>query len=108
MFLLIKIAYLRVQLLVLSGISSMGYGGRLLGAIASGVNYIGTDMFLLMKVYKIRDDFGHKDKKYTLLKQGSETFNTQPETLDFVFTSPPYLGHEMYGEEEEEQSYKKI
>ena len=88
---------------------SMGYGGRLLGAIASGVNYIGTDPCVptYEGLCKIRDDFGHKDKKYTLLKQGSETFIPEPETLDFVFTSPPYLGHEMYGEEEE-QSYKKF
>ena len=27
--------------------TSMGYGGRLLGAIAAGVNYIGTDPCIL-------------------------------------------------------------
>ena len=88
---------------------SMGYGGRLLGAIAAGVNYIGTDPCVptYAGLEKIRDEYGHNHKQYKLLKQGSETFVPQPETLDFVFTSPPYLGHEMYGDEEE-QSFRKF
>src|SRR6056300_1124705 len=88
---------------------SMGYGGRLLGAIAAGVNYIGTDPCIptYEGLEKIRDDYGHSHKQYKLLRQGSETFVPQPETLDFVFTSPPYLGHEMYGDEEE-QSFRKF
>ncbi len=88
---------------------SMGYGGRLLGAIAAGVNYIGTDPCVptYSGLEKIRDEYGHKDRKYTLLRQGSETFIPEENSLDFVFTSPPYLGHEMYGDEEE-QSFKKF
>ena len=88
---------------------SMGYGGRLLGAIAAGVNYIGTDPCVptYAGLEKIRDEYGHTHKHYKLLKQGSETFVPQPETLDFVFTSPPYLGHEMYGDEEE-QSFRSF
>ena len=45
--------------------------------------------------------------KYTLLKQGSETYIPEDNSLDFVFTSPPYLGHEQYGDEEE-QSFNKF
>ena len=87
---------------------SMGYGGRLLGAIAAGVNYIGTDPCI--PTYKgleqIRDMYGHKHKSYTLLRQGSETYIPEDESLDFVFTSPPYFGWEAYGDEPEQSSIK--
>ena len=88
---------------------SMGYGGRLLGAIAAGVNYIGTDPCVptYEGLLKIKEEYGHTHKTYKLLKQGSETYVPQPDTLDFVFTSPPYFGWEQYGEEEE-QSFKKF
>ena len=87
---------------------SMGYGGRLLGAIIAGVNYIGTDPCI--PTYKgleqIRDTYGHSDKKYELLRQGSETYIPEDESLDFVFTSPPYFGWEAYGDEPEQSSIK--
>ena len=87
---------------------SMGYGGRLLGAILAGVNYIGTDPCIptYQGLEKIRDDYGHSDKKYNLLRQGSETFIPDEESLDFVFTSPPYFGWEAYGDEPEQSSIK--
>ena len=87
---------------------SMGYGGRLLGAIAAGVNYIGTDPCIptFEGLEKIRDDYGHKDKSYTLLRQGSETFAPPDNSVDFVFTSPPYFGWEAYGDEPEQSSIK--
>ena len=39
----------------------MGYGGRLMGAIADGVNYIGTGAndSTYAGLEKIRDDYGH-------------------------------------------------
>jgi len=87
---------------------SMGYGGRLLGAIAAGVNYIGTDPCI--PTYKgleqIRDNYGHKHLSYKLLKQGSETYIPEEQSLDFVFTSPPYFGWEAYGDEPEQSSIK--
>jgi len=88
---------------------SMGYGGRLMGAIAAGVNYIGTDPCVptYAGLEKIRDEYGHSHKKYTLLRQGSETYIPTQNSLDFVFTSPPYLGHEQYGDEPE-QSFNKF
>jgi len=87
---------------------SMGYGGRLLGAIAAGVNYIGTDPCIptYKGLEKIRDEYGHKHKSYTLLRQGSETYIPEDESLDFVFTSPPYFGWEAYGDEPEQSSIK--
>ena len=87
---------------------SMGYGGRLLGAIAAGVNYIGTDPCI--PTYEglegILKDFGNTHNKYDLLRQGSETFIPEDESLDFVFTSPPYFGWEAYGDEPEQSSIK--
>ena len=41
-----------------------------------------------------------------LLRQGSETFIPDDESLDFVFTSPPYFGWEAYGDEPEQSSIK--
>ena len=87
---------------------SMGYGGRLLGAIAAGVNYIGTDPCIptYEGLEKIRDEYGHEHKSYTLLRQGSETFVPPNNSIDFVFTSPPYFGWEAYGDEPEQSSIK--
>ena len=87
---------------------SMGYGGRLLGAIAAGVNYIGTDPCIptYEGLLKIKEDFGHNHKVYRLLRRGSETFVPQADSLDFVFTSPPYFGWEAYGDEPEQSSIK--
>ena len=87
---------------------SMGYGGRLLGAIAAGVNYIGTDPCIptYEGLEKIRDEYGHEHKSYILLRQGSETFVPPNNSIDFVFTSPPYFGWEAYGDEPEQSSIK--
>jgi len=87
---------------------SMGYGGRLLGAISAGVNYIGTDPCIptFEGLEKIKDEYGHKHLSYTLLRQGSETYIPEDNSLDFVFTSPPYFGWEAYGDEPEQSSIK--
>ena len=87
---------------------SMGYGGRLLGAIAAGVNYIGTDPCIptFKGLEQIRDKYRNPHNHYMLLRQGSETFIPDDESLDFVFTSPPYFGWEAYGDEPEQSSIK--
>tara|TARA_B110000858_G_scaffold94850_1_gene109318 strand:- start:7 stop:1095 length:1089 start_codon:yes stop_codon:yes gene_type:complete len=87
---------------------SMGYGGRLLGAIAAGVNYIGTDPCIPTYdgLKQICNQYGHSHKRYTLLRQGSETFLPEKNSIDFVFTSPPYFGWEAYGDEPEQSSIK--
>ena len=81
---------------------SMGYGGRILGAIISDINYVGTDPAeLTFKGLKeIRKDFGRDNRHYFLNKCGSETFVPKENSLDFAFTSPPYFNWEQYGEEE--------
>ena len=87
---------------------SMGYGGRLLGAIAAGVNYIGTDPCIptYEGLEKILKDYGHEHLSYQLLRQGSETYIPEENSIDFVFTSPPYFGWEAYGDEPEQSSIK--
>jgi len=81
---------------------SMGYGGRILGAIISDINYIGTDP--AEKTFKglqeIKKDFGKSERHYILNKCGSETFEPKENCLDFAFTSPPYFNWEQYGEED--------
>ena len=86
----------------------MGYGGRLLGAIAAGVNYIGTDPCIPTYdgLQGILNDFGNPHNTYQLHRQGSETFIPEDESLDFVFTGPPYFGWEAYGDEPEQSSIK--
>ena len=80
---------------------SMGYGGRILGAIISNVNYVGTDPATL--TYKglteIRDDFGNNNRTYNLNKLGSEVFVPEKDSLDFAFTSPPYFNWEQYSDD---------
>jgi len=87
---------------------SMGYGGRLLGAIAAGVNYIGTDPCIptYEGLEQLRDNYGRSDKRYELRREGSETYVPPEESLDFVMTSPPYFGWEAYGDEPEQSSIK--
>ena len=55
----------------------MGYGGRLMGAIAGWGKLHRHKFGCYAGLEKIRDDYGHKHKSYTLLKQGSETFVIQ-------------------------------
>jgi len=83
---------------------SMGYGGRILGAIISDINYVGTDPAeLTFKGLKeIKKDFGRENRHYFLNKCGSETFVPKENTLDFAFTSPPYFNWEQYGDEAEQ------
>ena len=47
---------------------SMGYGGRILGAIISNVNYVGTDPATLTfkGLKEIKEDFGNPDNHYFL------------------------------------------
>ena len=88
---------------------SMGYGGRILGAILADVNYIGTDPATptYNGLTQIKNDFARSDRFYNLHKLGSEVFQPEKESLDFAFTSPPYFNWEQYSEDEE-QSFKQF
>jgi len=89
---------------------SCGFGGRLFGALASGVvkKYIGCDPST--KTYEglmeIKKEFSHLPMEIEINKIGSECFvpNCQ---VDLCFTSPPYFNTEEYSNEDT-QSYKKF
>lgn len=90
---------------------SAGFGGRLLGALASPKikHYIGTDPSHLTYegLCKIRDDFAFVGKKIELHKIGSEDFIPKSESIDLCFSSPPYFDTEKYSDEPT-QSYIKF
>lgn len=77
---------------------SCGYGGRLLGAIASERvhTYLGTDPCVptYNGLVAIKNDFGNKN--IVLLNQCSETTTFPAKTVDLCFTSPPYFNCEKY------------
>lgn len=99
---------------------SSGFGGRLLGAMASRKvgTYIGTDPStptmnglrdmeaeLLPLLYKL--DPTRNPLKVELHQIGSEDYNPEPESIDLCFTSPPYFDTEKYTDEPT-QSYIKF
>ena len=88
---------------------SMGYGGRILGAIISNVNYVGTDPATLTfkGLKQINEDHGNSANHYFLIRCGSETFEPKENSLDFAFTSPPYFNWEQYSDDAE-QSFKNF
>ena len=88
---------------------SSGWGGRFLGAVASGVKtYIGTEPSIktFEGLNKLVTDFGTtiETKLYCL---GSEEFRPDYGSLDVCFTSPPYFDLEKYSDDES-QSYLKF
>ncbi len=83
---------------------SMGWGGRMLGAIASGVDYIGVDpstfaingnTFLLREIQKMIHT-----PNVTLIKNAAEdVLGKNTFSPDLIFTSPPYHNLEHYSPE---------
>ena len=89
---------------------SGGFGGRLLGFLASNCkHYIATEPSTLTYegLLKIKNDYSYVDKKVEIFKMGSEDFIPKKESLDLCFTSPPYFDTEKYSEEQS-QSYIKF
>lgn len=88
---------------------SSGFGGRLLGALASGTvrKYIGTDPSspTFAGLEQMAADFSWANVEVELHKCGSEDFIPN-EKVDLCFTSPPYFNCEKYTEEPS-QSWKR-
>jgi DNA modification methylase len=82
-----------------------GYGGRLVGALAAGVRYIGTDVDqeTVDGNLKLAEALGKQDS-IELHCCPAEEFDCLP--VDFVFTSPPYFHQEKYSKGEQ-QSWKQ-
>jgi hypothetical protein len=87
---------------------SSGFGGRLLGAQLAKVNYIGTDPSTLTYngLKLLKKDYCN-EINVEINKLGSEEYKPKKESLDFVFTSPPYFNWEKYSNEDT-QSFKKF
>lgn len=83
---------------------SCGFGGRLLGCMSSGRKYIGTDPLTTKSLEKMAKHFGFKD--YRLIKSGSEDYCGEENSIDFSYTSPPYLDQEVYSKDVT-QAYNK-
>lgn len=84
-----------------------GFGGRLLGALSSKKNfrYVGTDPCTetMYNLHRLGDEIelvtGREDS-YELHCCGSEVFKGKANSIDFVFTSPPYFNLEIYSTDE--------
>jgi hypothetical protein len=107
---------------------SMGFGGRLLGALSlrdRPIHYIGTDpntenwikelgisrYEYMARVFKSHVRYG-KEFKGTYICSGSEDIANNEEFIkykgkvDFVFTSPPYFSAEIYSNEPTQSSIR--
>jgi len=106
---------------------SSGWGGRILGAMSvkddRNIHYIGTDPntdhsieggtkyedlanFFNTKTYRGNGLFPHTNT-YEIHQVGSEVFECEHNSLDMIFTSPPYFAKEAYSDDDT-QSYKKF
>lgn len=76
---------------------SAGWGGRLLGAMAANIDYIGidTNKALATPYKKIISTYPHKSKTRIIIGK-AENQNYKNMNYDFVFTSPPYADKEKY------------
>lgn len=72
-----------------------GYGGRVMGAVAAGVNYIGTDVDpqTVEGNEKLALELG-AGATVRVVCSPAEKYDPGP--VDFVFTSPPYFDQERY------------
>jgi hypothetical protein len=94
---------------------SAGFGGRLLGAWASGAvrRYVGTDPCVptFDGLCRMRDELPALGvlpaMAVELHRQGSEDFRPEAGSLDLCFTSPPYFATEDYGTEDA-QSHRRF
>ena len=94
---------------------SGGYGGRLLGAIKTHINYIATEPAkeTFNGLTQIAKDWGRQsnlfgiEQRLEIVQSGSEDYVPEEESLDLCFTSPPYFDTEKYSDEDT-QSYKKF
>ena len=91
---------------------SSGWGGRILGAIGSYSKYESLANFYNTKTYR-GNPFFSETNTFEVFHEGSEVihlnkdFQKYKNSLDLVFTSPPYFNREAYSEDDN-QSYKKF
>jgi len=80
-----------------------GYGGRVMGAAAAGVQYVGTDVDpeTIEGNFRLTKALGYSAE---LNLCPAEEF--EPPAVDLVFTSPPYFNRERYSNEGD-QSWRR-
>lgn len=83
-----------------------GFGGRMLGALSSKNNYkyIGIDpntetMYNLHRLAEYIEMTTGRENSYELHCIGSEDFRGPDNSVDFMFSSPPYFDLEVYSDE---------
>lgn len=89
---------------------SAGWGGRLLGFLASNCKkYIGTEPAIetYNGLYELKETYNYVNKDVELSSSGSESYLPKKDSLDLCFTSPPYFDTEEYSQEDT-QSFKKF
>jgi hypothetical protein len=77
---------------------SAGWGGRMLGAFASGVPYIGidTNLELIDPYHRIAVDYNPLDVPWRMIWGKAEDADFSTLKYDMVMTSPPYYNLETY------------
>jgi len=83
---------------------SCGFGGRLLGAMSCGRQYIGTDPLTTEELEKMASFFNFKN--YKLINSGSENYRGEKNSIDLYWSSPPYFDQEYYSNDDT-QAYNK-
>lgn len=84
---------------------SIGFSARLLGFAAQYPRgtYVGTDPSMMMcdDAVRLAEELVKvlPEISVNLLTMGSENYRPKPESLDMVFTSPPYFNKERYVDE---------
>ena len=73
---------------------------------SKSTKYAELARFFNEKTYRGNGLFPHTNT-YEIHQVGSETFECEENSIDMVFTSPPYFAKEAYSDDEE-QSYKKF
>lgn len=76
---------------------SIGFGGRLLGAMSCGRKYIGTDPLTADEVNEMAKYFNFSN--YKLIKSGSEDYCGDKDSVNLYWSSPPYYNQEIYSDE---------
>lgn len=79
----------------------IGWGGRLIGTLETNITYIGSDLNVnsvdvASSVQKYLRNYLHSDNKFFQADASTVTRDQLPESVDAIFTSPPYDDTEHY------------
>ena len=85
---------------------SAGYGARMLGALCSQQNfkYLAVEpnsntFYNLKQLGSYIEEVTGKKEQYSIYNIGSEFFQPEPESIDFIFSCPPFYKKEIYSNE---------